>query len=412
MKTIRFDEFILRGLRLLIVYPLSFLVPRNPACWVFGCQRNSFVENSKYLFLWINHYQRPNVNAVWISGSSEVVQNLRNHGYNAHLRWSINGLWACLRAAVYVFSTDVSDVNFCTSGRALKVNLWHGVGLKNIGFKDKKSSESSAPFWHKTMAGLRRRVYILRFIRPHKFLSTSQMMTAHFSESIHMAATQCLEADYPRLTVSKDPELLQVAKNFGGNAYLETMLGSGKYCYIYIPTWRDAGGHDLATAFPDLEKLDRILGSADSKLVIKLHPNEATPSLDDYNNIKVWPAGADLYLYLARFHGLITDYSSILYDYLAISGRDIILYNYDYDQYRSRSREFAYPYEENVCGTWVNNFELLCQELVSPNAARVAPIQSRHILSRFFEYPNRGCSFIYNSICSDLQRFTAGNVQS
>lgn len=402
---------LLKMLRLLVVYPLSFLVPRNKDIWVFGCQRNTFIENSKYFFLWINHYKRSSIEAVWISGSSVVVQDLQKHGYNAHLRWSVKGLWASLRAAVYIFSTDVGDINFCTSGRAFKVNLWHGVGLKNIGFKDNKQKESSIPFWRKAIAGLGRRIYILKFIRPDKFLSTSQMMTTHFSESIQMGAAQCMEADYPRLAVSKDPVLRQEAKKFGGNSRLDAILGAERYCYVYIPTWRDAGGHDLVTAFPDMEKLDQVLGRNGSRLVIKLHPNEATPSLDGYANIEVWPTGADLYLYLDRFHGLITDYSSILYDYLAVGGRDIILYNYDYEQYRNRSREFAYPYEDNVCGTWVNNFETLLQELAAPNPARTSPIQSARILTRFFAYPDRGCAFVHNAICADLRISIAGNAK-
>ena len=61
---------------------------------------------------------------------------------------------------------------------------------------------------------------------------------------------------------------------------------------------------------------------------------------------------------------LITDYSSILYDWLLMKDKDVILYLYDYDSY-VKERDFYYPYMENVAGRIVNSFDQLCDCLSS-----------------------------------------------
>lgn len=53
---------------------------------------------------------------------------------------------------------------------------------------------------------------------------------------------------------------------------------------------------------------------------------------------------------------LITDYSSILYDYLLMQEKETVLFLFDYEEY-VRDRDFYYPFEENVVGRKVSSFE-------------------------------------------------------
>ena len=57
----------------------------------------------------------------------------------------------------------------------------------------------------------------------------------------------------------------------------------------------------------------------------------------------------DIYPILPYTHVLVTDYSSILYDYLLLEGKGVILYLYDYKDY-VQDRDFNYPFGENVAG--------------------------------------------------------------
>src|SRR3954452_8777099 len=69
---------------------LSRFIRRDSDLVVFGSVRNRFADNSAYLFL--NMAQDEQLRCVWISGSQAVVKKLRQEGFDARHRWSIEGL--------------------------------------------------------------------------------------------------------------------------------------------------------------------------------------------------------------------------------------------------------------------------------------------------------------------------------
>ena len=63
---------------------------------------------------------------------------------------------------------------------------------------------------------------------------------------------------------------------------------------------------------------------------------------------------------------LITDYSSIIFDF-ALTSKPIVLYAYDLEEYKNRIRGFYYEYEEFVPGPIVRNQEELIAEIKGYN---------------------------------------------
>lgn len=86
----------------------------------------------------------------------------------------------------------------------------------------------------------------------------------------------------------------------------------------------------------------------------------------------------DIYTLLPYTQVLITDYSSILYDYLLMEDKDVILYLYDYKTY-VRERDFNYPFLENVAGSMVYDFEALLRVMKSRDYDRsnYVPVNER-----------------------------------
>jgi CDP-glycerol glycerophosphotransferase (TagB/SpsB family) len=190
-------------------------------------------------------------------------------------------------------------------------------------------------------------------------------MTEHFSECFRIKENQCFEGAYPRLMLHKDSQLLNQALKFGDYSQIEVTLGSFSRRWIYMPTWRDDDAFRLKRAIPNMQKLNQSLLLQNALLVIKAHPNEQIEKITATSNIRYWDDDLDIYPILPMFDGLITDYSSILYDFLALGKNQIILYNYDYSEYINNSRSFAYPYLENTTGLWIDNFKDLCELLGS-----------------------------------------------
>jgi CDP-glycerol glycerophosphotransferase (TagB/SpsB family) len=378
---------------LFTLYPISFLVPRKANLWLFGCYYDRFAENSKYQYLWTKQNARDIV-PVWISGSREVVEQLRAEGYTAYMRWSWAGLVAGLRAGVYVYSSYLGDINFFTSGSAVRVNLWHGVGLKKIEFKIKEGPLKK--YFRTAWWNPYRLLLPEKFARPDLFLSTSPMMTEHFSECFRIPATRCFEAMYPRLALHKDQRLMKEAIKFGPYGEIKEALKSFSHAWIYMPTWRDNQSGGIAKAIPKVRTLNEALIASNSALFIKSHPNEKLPEIENLSNVFLWDNAIDIYPVLKNFDGLITDYSSILYDFLALQKSTIILYAYDYNDYINNSRDFAYKYKENTTGRMVNNFEELCTVIATPEMAALS--FNHDIYQRFWSEPNKEINKIHDEI--------------
>jgi len=111
---------------------------------------------------------------------------------------------------------------------------------------------------------------------------------------------------------------------------------------------------------PDLSRLSSILRDRNAVMYVKLHPwtTEAWPG--DLDNIKLWPNDIEVYTYLDDVSVLITDYSSVLYDYLFLKDNGIILYTFDYDDFIANDHSMLYPFDENTAGVRADDFAELC----------------------------------------------------
>lgn len=124
-----------------------------------------------------------------------------------------------------------------------------------------------------------------------------------------------------------------------------------------MPTWRDSQKNVFAQHM-DLCQLSQVLAAQNAVLLLKPHPNTVVDSIYQADNLILLDRTIDIYGVLPFTDVLITDYSSILYDYLLIPDKQVILYLYDYDEY-VRERDFYYPFDENVVGKRVTTFENL-----------------------------------------------------
>ncbi len=222
------------------------------------------------------------------------------------------------------------------------------------------------------------------------------MMTDHFSECFRIDRARCFEASYPRLDIDHDHALQSAALRFGDYGGVQHALSSFSRRIVYMPTWRDSRASGIDVAIRDPHALNASLRKTNSVMVIKAHPNERITALADLSNIMIWPGHLDIYPLLASFEVLVTDYSSILYDFIALGKTEVVLFNYDFGDYTAQSRDFAYPYQENVTGCVVTTFGELCNLLEQP----ALPVDHKHgeIFQRFWAHPELGCQQIYQHI--------------
>lgn len=328
-------------------------VPTEPRLWLFGSS-TGFDGNSKAFFLWVGANE-PSIFAVRITDDPELVSALRQSGLRAELRLSWRAVWLGMRARCHVYNTTPADILPFTSHGALYVNLWHGVGLKAMGHS---RTMDAPPEQEHDRPRLTREVPRHASAKsPDIVLSTSAEMTRHFARVFLVAEDRCPVLGYPRLDYAVDEALTRSALSVS-----KWSLPAGVETYLYMPTWRDVNADFFPEAIPDLEMLSRTLAVRSAQLLIKMHPNSPQLSMVDESltNIHLLSPDFDIYPHLSYVDVLITDYSSVFYDWIALRDSGVILYHFDHERYVSTDRSLIASWTENVTGVFVENLEELC----------------------------------------------------
>ena len=367
------------------IYPFSFLFVRNKKKLAFGSFRNSFNDNSKYLFIYCQS-QRKDLNSAWLSMSRKTVDEIRSKGLVAFHTISPKGIWHALTSKYWFFNAYSSDIMFALSGTATCINLWHGVGIKRIEFNiisgklaDRyKKRKFKEVFFHPES-----------FKRPDWVLTSTPFQTKMFSPAFRIPENRCMELGYPRNWVlvcdeNKRREFIDTYESDAVKSVIATIGEVGfKKVFIYMPTWRDSQRDIFIQSF-DLAKMNEVLKEQQSLLLLKPHVNSFIDksAVQGFSNIMLVEAGTDVYSVLPYTDVLITDYSSIIYDYILMEGKDVILYLYDYDDY-VKDRDFFYPFDENVVGKRVMDFESLC-ECVSQGSYAIDVEEKDRLVRKFW----------------------------
>lgn len=329
-----------------IVYGFSFLIPRDKKIWVFG-SFGTYNDNSRYLFEYVIQ-EHKDIRAIWISSDDQSVLLASRYG-EAYQRHSFKGLYYALRAKVYVYAAYTRDICWYASGGAYKVNLWHGIPLKKIEF-DIRTPPLVHVFHNANLVAYFKHPHA--HIRHNLVLSPSQYVYEYSFKSAFRLRSEAeiVISQYPRVT-----KIEELAKTTPMNP--DTQQG---ITFLYAPTWRDSGGDFIVSSGIDFDALERLLATFDAKLVVKLHPaTKIACDLSHYQHILMANNKLDPCELMAQADCLITDYSSMYFDYMVLE-RPIIFFAFDKDEYL-KEREFYLEYDNNTPGVKAFDFEsLLC----------------------------------------------------
>lgn len=376
-------ELFKRSLETLIgylIYPIAYLFPRNKKKWVFGTNVG-FTDNAKYLYLYT--LERNEVRAMWITNKKDVINMMRSLNLEVYHKWSPKGLWHCLTAGIYIFTSHSNDINFFTVGRAKKIELWHGVGIKgsSSGKDGKKRDEAIKSF-------------IYKIIAPHNyenfdlFLSTGPLMNEHFTKMFNLANGVLFDSSYPRCNFLQQPmsKILEHIRLYETPEVQQLIDKFKQYdnIYLYMPTWRaNLKDSFLEEAGFDIVKLNDVMKQTNSLFLLKLHP--AVRHQKDYTDLEsilFLDSSMDVYSILPFTTTLITDYSSIYYDYLLMEKKYVLLFPFDYEQYITNSKSLAFDFDTYTPGVRAYTFEDLLN--IITNSTDLTILQSEDILKLFW----------------------------
>ena len=381
-----------------LFYFLSFLLPKDRNLWIFGSMFGSgYADNSKYFFEYIcKNY--PEIRAVWFSARVDVVAGLRKKGYEAYSFYEPRGVALAMHAGAAFFShSSVRDIRpFVFTPSSVLVNLWHGIPLKKIALDDNVSEVRNKTFWRPVKwlsevlcPGFRR--------QPDLLIAASKEDQRHFSSAFAFPVNKIKITGYPRNDVFLASE--------------KCVRREGAIKGIYVPTFRgkENSSFDFFEQFGfDVPFVDQRLGELNAQLYLKLHhfnfpSQQIQKRIRQADNIFFYD-GLDIYEELTDFDFLMTDFSSIYFDFL-LTGKPIIFTPFDKDGFEKAVRRLYYDYDEVTPGphahNWLQVMESISEIVAHPDWYKEPLDETRKRFHKFSD--SKSCERVYQEVVSLLQ---------
>lgn len=288
----------------------------------------SIVDDSKFL----------NFTHVFvINDKTKIPQSLKKNENIIFIKRDCDLYLRYLCKSKYLINNSTFPSYFIRKKDQLYLNTWHGTPLKYMG-KDIKNDFMS----HSNVS--RNFLHATHLIQPNSY-TANIMINSH---DIHnLSDVVVAETGYPR------QDLMFNITLGDKKAILNTLnITNNKKIVLYAPTWRGVfsdADFDTAKLVNDIKKLSEL---KDVTIIFRGH--YSTEKIFQRLNIDVTivPTTIDTNSLLSVVDVLITDYSSIMFDFMALA-RPIIYYTYDKDDYES-SRGFYLRLEElggDICYT-------------------------------------------------------------
>jgi len=340
-------------------------------------------DNPMHFYTYIRD-QFPDIVPVWILIDSDRVNTLQQKGMRAVVQGSILAdAWAGLAEAG--FYSDIPAFGSALNRSALRVNLWHGMPMKNIGkipTNDDIVISTSTEF---------QRILANAFERPLK--------------SIVVTGQPKNDALF---RPGRRPEMLT---QWGNKTSIITYMPTYRGSFLDIPEVarrNDTGIFLDNMLFGSLcESLSNILRDYNAILVIKPHlRNHITGVdiprvviLDEYGNKGDVPDSHEL---MAITDLLITDYSSVYFDFL-LTNRPFIIYAPDVSTY-IETQQLFFNLDGLSAGGFAKNEECLLEFIKKfLHAPDFNATERSRLRDRFNAFTDsQSCKRVYYEVMSRL----------
>ena len=200
------------------------------------------------------------------------------------------------------------------------LNTWHGTPLKLMG--------RVVPKREYALGNVQRNFAMADYLLYQQSFSHEVFFNGYMLKGLHDG--KVLVSGYPRNSAFFDVDRRQQIR-------AECGISEDTQIIVYMPTWRglltkkeNAKQVRTLQAFFDSIELEL---SETQRMFVKLHPYvKGRLRYGEYIRIQPFPDEYETYDFLNASDALVTDYSSIMFDY-AVSQKKIVLFTYDKEEY-------------------------------------------------------------------------------
>jgi len=344
----------------------SVFVRRTAKLWVFG-SGIGLGEGALPLYR-LAQERLDGVRLVWLASSDAELAEARALGFDAVDTHSARGFWLTLRARVAVVTHGFGDVNRYGTTGAFVVQLWHGIPLKKLHLDSPAALRIRGVPDHRYVRAFLAKAYGFAGRGIDLFPVASELVAPRIASAFGVRPGRVVAVGDIRddALLGDDPARLRASARELLATTSGAHIGDASRVILYAPTWRDGGDDPGAPTRDDWALIARWLDARDALLLVRAHPL----GLGDYavgpevsNRIRMLGARelVDVTPALPGVDALITDYSSIAYDF-ALADGPIVFFAPDVEQY-ARRRGLYENYRDFSDDRYVNSWPHVLEHL-------------------------------------------------
>lgn len=351
----------------LIGFPLTRILKRDYGLILVISRHGSrFTDNSKYFFIYATEMAHKSERVILLTSDTSTLSMINDAGGEVVFHPSWRSLCLLMRCGTVII--DHADWFYfgaypLTRGAKL-IQIWHGAPLKNIEIDTFKKRLDEMPGWLRRILRFQKAV-IGRYPVYDVVVTTSQNFITHAFKHC-FKAKKFIASGYPRNDIlygwPKPGSLAFQLSWINVEKYaLKTVAearATGQKVCLYMPTFRKGMPDPFETEI-DLKRLSELAKRLNLFVVLKLHPfMHGRYAISQYPNLLEYEPLCDVYPLMPSCDLLITDYSSIFFDFLLLD-RPILFFAYDLESYLNHDRSMYFDYDSIIPGAKCRDYDEL-----------------------------------------------------
>lgn len=364
------------------VYKLIFklfgtVLPKNKNLIIFeSFLGKQFSDNPRAIYEHLKfHY--PHLKLYW-SVDKQHVDSFEQFNILFAKRFSVKWLFLMTRAKYWVSNSRL-PLWITKPKNTIYLQTWHGTPLKKL------ATDMDEVHMPGTDTEKYKENFITESSKWDYLISPNTYSTFIFRRAFQFNKT-IIESGYPRndflINYNNKESIVSIKKKL--------KLPNDKKIILYAPTWRDNNFYEVGHYKFDLPLNLNLLANSLSDnyiIILRLHYLVAEQiDLSEYPNFifdySFYEDIRDLYLISDI---LITDYSSVFFDYANLN-RPMIFFVHDIENYRDQLRGFYFDFEKKAPGPLVKNTKDLIQAIKRTEKLDYDPDSDRKNFKGFTEF--------------------------